>query len=658
MENIFLEVLRLSALSGAMVMAVLIVRLLLRRAPKSLHCFLWMMVGIRLLVPFSIESVFGLIPRQSVVAESFFGRAREGVGESTAHGPQYSFQEDGQETLPGSRQDGSLKKQPAVSGKENPQWILEVGSWIWCVGMVLMAAYFLYSWFHIGGCVRDARAGVYCADSTQGCQAKTGEVRFFWCKGIETPFLFGILRPEIYMPFHMEEEDLPYIVYHELAHKRRRDHWVKPAAFFLLAVHWFNPFIWIAYKMLCRDMELACDEMVIRDMKVKERKAYSRALLNCSVGKEKGAACPVAFGELSVKERIKNILHYKKTGALMVLLGVILCGIVLFCFMTQKKADRGQSFLLTNEAGKAEGAGTAEGVGKAEGAGTAEETGNGNEGGKELVGTDGIRGIEAFGLEEERRKEELEKEREEVSGRLEAQERELTQVSDQAESLLYIREWAEAFCNRDGKKLVSLYSDGLLETLREDGMLLALEEEETGFGWSSPWPWDSGADYHIVDMTDREAQILYYAWTSDPHVTVWEENLTWHMEGGKFVMDSSELIFRDALCTGEEFYSAYPQGVISGTRMDYLSNGAGEALNDNAKANREIYEPLFAPDGAARVLLNLLNNEGKVQITVEEKEKGEARISIEFILDHTRVNVTMIQPFGEDGVWIPQTFAP
>ena len=355
--------------------------------------------------------------------------------------------------------------------------------------------------------------------------------------------------------------------------------------------------------------------MGFRDMAVRDRKAYSRALLNCSVWKEKAAAVPVAFGELSVRERIKNILNYRKPTAWVVGLGVILGVALLFCFMTQRKMMDGQRILLTNEAG-----------------GTREtETGKSD-----------IEDLDIRGLDEE-------------SGRLAVQERELDLVMEDERSLAHVKAWADAFCDRDGKMIVSLCSEELLDTLREEETIMAVDGEEVSFGWSSPWPWDQETDYKILDVTDTTARVLYYAWTSDPHVTVWEENLAWHREGERYVMERSELTFWDNICSGEEFYSAYPEGNISGTRIDYLNNDAGEALNENAKENPDIYEPLFAPDTAARFLLNLLNNDEKVEIIAEEEGAGRAKVTIRFILDHTEASVTMLQPYGEDGIWIPQT---
>jgi len=633
MDKIFLEVLRVSVLAGGMTLAVLVIRFLFRKAPKSLYCLLWMLVGVRLVFPFSIESVFGLFPQQEMLEARIFGDGTEGIGENTGLEQVLSGEATPGRSPAGPGQAGDITRSgdagDKITARERWQRILYISSWIWFAGMLLMCACFVYNWIKIKACVRGSEQEVYLLES-EGAEK---EVRLFRCGNIETPFLFGILHPEIYIPFHMDEEDLLYIVQHELTHRRRRDHLVKPAAFFLLAVHWFNPCIWIAYKMLCRDMELACDEMVIRDMKVKDRKAYSRALLNCSVWQEKAAVYPVAFGELSVKERIKNILNYRKPTVLAVSLGIVLCAVLLFCFMTQKKAGNGRTILLTNEAGRS----------------------NEEEAGVSGSGADGPGDVDSRRTVQERELQQAAGQMEDLRKMQRDQETAIANIQDERRSLAHVEAWADAFCDRNGKALVSLCSEELLEAFREEDAIINIEGEEPGFGWSSPWPWDKEADYRIMSLTNTTARVLYYAWTSDPHVTVWEENLTWHEEGGVYMMDSSKLTVRDNLCTGEEFYSAYPEGIISGTRMDYLSNGTEGALNENAKANRDFYEPLFAPDTAARFLLNLLDNNEKVRVAVEEEEEGKAQVSIEFILDHVQVHVTMLRPYGEDGIWIPQT---
>lgn len=604
MERIFPEVLRLSMLAGAMVPAVLLIRLLLGKAPKSLRCVLWMLVGIRLMVPFSIKSAFGLFPERGSLADGMTGGQSEQADaflQGAGVDPAASAGAGAKEAPAPPEKSGDTGNGAATAQAGDLRMALRIGSAIWFFGTLFMAGYFFHSWFKIRACVRMASMEEYLLEDRA--------VRIYRCGEIETPFLFGVMHPRICVPSSMDRKELPYIVRHEMAHRRRGDHLVKPLSFFLLSVHWFNPLIWVAFKMLCRDMELACDEMVIRDMKGKDRKAYARALLNSSVWKEKAATCPVAFGELSVKERVRNILNYRKPTVWTVCLGAALCAVLLLCFMTQKK-PRGQRILLTNEPEQTQSVGEAEGEEAAE------------------------QGVEAADTETQE---------------------DFTALGSRA----FVESWAEAFCSRDGRALAALCARKLSEIFREGETVITLEGDGPGFGWSSPWPWDGEADYRIMSLTDTDARILYYAWTSDPHVTVWEEKLTFHSRDGRFLMDSSELDILDNICTGEEFYRAYPGGVINGTRMDYLTNEAGEALNDNAMENRDFYEPLFAPDTAARFLLNMLNNEGKVEISVEKGEggqdAGEVRVSVSFILDHEEASVTMVRPYGEDGIWIPQT---
>lgn len=231
-------------------------------------------------------------------------------------------------------------------------------------------------------------------------------------------------------------------------------------------------------------------------------------------------------------------------------------------------------------------------------------------------------------------------------------------ASQQSDAVTALEGWAEAFASRDGEAIAAMSSQGVTDAFREHGLII---EEDGGFGWSSPWPWGGADDYRITEQTDTTAVILYYAWVSDPHVTVWRETLTYHMEEAGIVVEEEELYMMDAICTGEEYANAYPAG-INGTRMDYLYNDAGQALNDNAKGSRDKqsggpYEKLFEPDTAAVRLLNLLDNPGKVEATVlSDTESGEATVDIHFTEDGSTLQVKMIRPFGEDGIWIPQDF--
>ena len=169
---------------------------------------------------------------------------------------------------------------------------------------------------------------------------------------MKSPFILGLLRPRIYLSSGMEEVQLPYVIAHEQAHLRRGDQWWKPLGFVLLTIHWFDPFVWVAYILFCRDLELACDESAVKDLTLEQRKNYSYALLSCSMQRRLVTVCPLAFGEVGVKKRVKEILNYKKPSFWILLAAVVVCGIVAVCFLTDPKD--GTTVLLTNEAGNSE----------------------------------------------------------------------------------------------------------------------------------------------------------------------------------------------------------------------------------------------------------------------------------------------------------------
>ena len=221
--------------------------------------------------------------------------------------------------------------------------------------------------------------------------------------------------------------------------------------------------------------------------------------------------------------------------------------------------------------------------------------------------------------------------------------------------------WAEAFCQRDGARIAAMCGEEAEESMREQYLLDNAGEETEGaylFGWSSPWPWDPESDYEILEETDSSADILYYAHVSDPHVTVWRETLSFHRGEKGILADDEALEMFEAICTKEEFERAYPHG-INGTPMDYLENGLGEALNENAKEGRsvETYARLFEPETAAVTLLNLLNNPNKVQVEADgDAPGGRVAVNITFTEFGGSVIVEMIRPYGTDGIWIVQNY--
>lgn len=219
--------------------------------------------------------------------------------------------------------------------------------------------------------------------------------------------------------------------------------------------------------------------------------------------------------------------------------------------------------------------------------------------------------------------------------------------------------WAEAFCKRDGGRIAAMCSEKAENSLREQYLLDDVAgdaESKYVFGWSSPWPWYPDLGYEIIEETDSSAVILYYAGVSDPHVSVWRETLQFRQEKDGIAVENETFEMLEAICMGEEYVRAYPHG-INGTPMDYLENGLGEILNENAKERRgdEAYARLFDPETAAIDLLNLLNNPSKVQTEMrEERSDGRVLVNIIFAEDGSDLVVEMLQPYGADGIWIVQ----
>ncbi len=313
MEAVFLKLLNMSISAGWLILAVVVFRILLKKAPKAIRCVLWTLVGIRLICPFSFESALSLIPSAETVSPNIlFSQTptiHTGIGSlNRAVNPVIS------ESLA-----------PAVGASVNPlQVITFVASIVWISGVLILLSYAAISYLHLRRRV-----------STAMCLRQN-----LWvCDQVASPFILGFVRPRIYLPSHMDEQQITHVIAHENAHIRRHDHWWKPVGFMLLAIYWFNPLIWLAYILLCRDIELACDEKVVKEMGTAEKKAYSEALLACSAPQRMIAACPLAFGEVGVKERIKNVLNYKKPAFWIIIAAVAACVVLAVCFLTNPKDD-------------------------------------------------------------------------------------------------------------------------------------------------------------------------------------------------------------------------------------------------------------------------------------------------------------------------------
>ena len=314
MTDIFLRIVELSWQAGVLALAVMLARLALRRAPKWAVCLLWALVAVRLVLPFSLQSPVSLQAVQSPVTAVLYELPQTQEAAQKTDEVLSGGSAEPVTPLPPTE---IVTAQPVPASK--PVMTVSLLAAIWLAGVVMMLTYMLVSYL-----------GIY----RRVCTAVRLEDNVYRCGSWGTPFVLGLLRPRIYVPEGMDEADLPQVLAHERCHIRRGDHAVKPLAFLLLALHWFNPVLWAAYILLGRDMENACDERVLRGLDDPGRAAYSRALVSCAVRERPAAVCPLAFGETAVKERVKNALSYKKPAVWAAVLLAIAAAVIAVCFLT------------------------------------------------------------------------------------------------------------------------------------------------------------------------------------------------------------------------------------------------------------------------------------------------------------------------------------
>lgn len=322
MEMIFLNVFNRSLAAGWLILAVIVVRFLLKKAPRRLSCVLWAVVAVRLLCPFFPASSFSLIPSGETISAEAVRFAPAPAIDSGIPALNEALN-----PMIGER------FAPAPGTSVNPLYIwTAVAGIVWLVGVAVMAGYALLSSLRMRSVVREAvplESGAALPDNVWLCDA------------VRSPFILGIVRPKIYLPSGITREQMLCILAHEQAHVERLDHCLKPFGWLLLSVYWFHPLVWIAYMLFCRDLELACDEKVVGGMDLDGRKAYSHALLACSLQRKMIFSYPLAFGEIGVRERVKGILHYRKPAGWLAAVAVLACAAVAVCFLTdpKEKAD-------------------------------------------------------------------------------------------------------------------------------------------------------------------------------------------------------------------------------------------------------------------------------------------------------------------------------
>ena len=513
MSQIFITVLNMSLTASYCIAVVIVLRFFLRRQPKIFSYLLWSVVFFRLLCPFSLSSAFSLVRvNTNIISQENMDRwtieNADTAGLYTA--------EDGfmmQETDNADAQNTEADTRYAAEQTRLLKMLI-IAARIWIIGIVLLICYSIGTAYRFRRSLRQA--------------VRIGENQYE-AENITTPFVFGIIKPRIYLPAHLSEEEKKYVLTHEKIHIVRKDYLVKTAAYGTACIHWFNPLVWLAFVLMENDMEMSCDEAVLRKLGIESKKEYSLSLLSLSSEKMVFRGSPLAFGEGKVKSRVKNILSYRSSR----LTAVIAVAVVLVIII----------------------------------------------GGLMLNPTE--KGEQRLPKEEDREK--------------------ITEL---------IENYADAFCGRDGAAIAAFYADEE-EALANTYDMLDKAGGEYTWGFSSPWP-DSYR--YVIDWEHGKADIWYYAWTSDPHVTVWKEEKYYEKSGEEYRVTDGSLEYMDSISSEEEFNKAYR---IQGKYLfvDYEENGFADAIsyqieNGTSAADNTVYS---TPETAAEYILNLTGGEGRVE---------------------------------------------
>lgn len=582
MDGIFITIFNNAIVVGYMILAVILARVIFRKMPKWMSCLLWGLVAIRLLVPFSIESIFSLIPSSNTVPMDI-GYAKV---------PQIDTGVQSINIVVNPLLENHFTANE-ISSMNPIQGLIYLSSYVWLFGVIGMLAYAFVS---------------YLVLTKKLSGAKELDKGVMVCDKVEGPFILGLIKPCIYVPTEMQSDAYLCVMEHEKAHIKRGDHIWKPLGFMLLSIYWFHPLSWIGYICLCKDIEYACDEKVTKE-KDKEWKAkYCQVLLDLSIQKKMVSACPVAFGEVGVKSRVKSVLNYKKPTFWIILGSVVAAAIVIICFMTNpKQEDSAQGETASVQ--------------------------------------------EYMHVQEEQ--EQVNQAQQELEQQIEAIENAKQDSKEYSvtKEQLFVEEWARAYCDKDGK---ILYAYSTKDARKMLGIEKIETDDEFTFEESSAWP-SNDKWFGIQQLSKQGAVIYYYAISSDPHVTVWRQHISFEKQTSAdedYIVKSARTDKYENIVLGSEYDMAYGDGLFY---MDYVHNGLGDQLNKDALLSSSMaYKDLFEPDTSARKLLNLLPNENKVPIEILDGEnENEKILHITFLEDNEMRIVKMIQPWGVAGIWIP-----
>lgn len=593
LSQIFLTFLYKNMTVSVVIIAVLLARFLLRKMPKKYSYILWSIVGIRMIfnLPFATNiSVFnlfrGFAKRSSTMDTMLAGSRKTNLQRATD-----VLNTIGTSETSTAHASSNTAANAVTHTLTTSQMVLGILGLLWLIVVALFVAYGIYSYVK---CRMLVRTAVIARDITSATHKEKASASVWECDRIPSPFVLGIIRPRIYIPFRMPKQEQAYILAHEQCHIRRLDPLWKLIAFLLLAVYWWNPLVWCAFFYLVRDMEMSCDEAVIEQFGNEIKQGYSNSLLSFAMERHPYSFAPIAFGEGDAGRRIKNVLNFKKPQTWAAILVIVLLVVV------------GVS-CLTN--------------------------------GKDKISSD---------VTSDLKNSQIQQPAVETTEAL----TDSDNSSTAQESLQSVDQWAQAFCSRDVRTIQDMATDDVANDLKEENLL----DDNGNFGWSSPWPWfdeESGIPaYQITQSDDTSATILYYAQVSDPHVTVWEETLQYTKKDDKIKVTSEKLQMFNLITHGSEFEAAYPNG-IQNTPMDYQTNGLGETLNEHAMSANGMSPDgeyvLTDPVGAACYFLNLSPDD---KITEFTSDRDLVDFKVRFKKDNVVHHIIMIRPWGEDGIYV------
>lgn len=593
LSQIFLTFLYKNMTVSVVIIAVLLARFLLRKMPKKYSYILWSIVGIRMIfnLPFATNiSVFnlfrGFAKRSSTMDTMLAGSRKTNLQRATD-----VLNTIGTSETSTAHASSNTAANAVTHTLTTSQMVLGILGLLWLIVVALFVAYGIYSYVK---CRMLVRTAVIARDITSATLKEKASASVWECDRIPSPFVLGIIRPRIYIPFRMPKQEQAYILAHEQCHIRRLDPLWKLIAFLLLAVYWWNPLVWCAFFYLVRDMEMSCDEAVIEQFGNEIKQGYSNSLLSFAMERHPYSFAPIAFGEGDAGRRIKNVLNFKKPQTWAAILVIVLLVVV------------GVS-CLTN--------------------------------GKDKISSD---------VTSDLKNSQIQQPAVETTEAL----TDSDNSSTAQESLQSVDQWAQAFAARDVRTIQDMATDDAANDLKEENLL----DDNGNFGWSSPWPWfdeESGMPaYQITQSDDTSATILYYAQVSDPHVTVWEETLQYTKKDDKIKVTSEKLQMFNLITHGSEFEAAYPNG-IQNTPMDYQTNGLGETLNEHAMSANGMSPDgeyvLTDPVGAACYFLNLSPDD---KITEFTSDRDLVDFKVRFKKDNVVHHIIMIRPWGEDGIYV------